>query len=173
MDVYYPPNQTEDGRWPAVLIVAGYPGTMEPRPTTLTYKEIGWTVSMCQLIALSGMVGIANTNNDPVADLQSLRRPCSRMREIVADRSVTGRRHRSVWERPDGPHDHHAGRQSDAGLRGVRLRMPYSISTARRTWQMRRGSLASQTQALAVPWRIFDGIYRCSSRGLAATSFRR
>jgi hypothetical protein len=72
MDVYYPPDQTDDGRWPAVIIVAGYPGTMEPRPTTLPYKEIGWTVSMCQLIALSGMVAIAYTNRDPVADLQAL-----------------------------------------------------------------------------------------------------
>jgi hypothetical protein len=72
MDVYYPPDQTDEGRWPAVIIVAGYPGTMEPRPTTLTYKEIGWTVSMCQLIALSGMVAIAYTNRDPVADLRAL-----------------------------------------------------------------------------------------------------
>jgi hypothetical protein len=72
MDVYYPPGATDDERWPAVIIVAGYPGTMEPRPTTLTYKEIGWTVSMCQLIALSGMVAIAYTNRDPVADLQAL-----------------------------------------------------------------------------------------------------
>ncbi|HKN59043.1 MAG TPA: hypothetical protein VJV97_09335 [Gemmatimonadaceae bacterium] len=72
MDVYYPPDQTDDGRWPAVIIVAGYSGAMEPRPTTLTYKEIGWTVSMCQLIALSGMVAIAYTNRDPVADLQTL-----------------------------------------------------------------------------------------------------
>src|SRR5688500_9163933 len=76
MDVYYPPdhtpNQTDDGCWPAVIIVAGYPGTMEPSPTTLTYKEIGWTVSMCQLIALSGMVAIAYTNRDPIADLRAL-----------------------------------------------------------------------------------------------------
>jgi hypothetical protein len=72
MDVYYPPNHTDDVRWPAVIIVAGYPGTMEPRPNALPYKEIGWTVSMCQLIALSGMVAIAYTNRDPVADLQAL-----------------------------------------------------------------------------------------------------
>ena len=72
MDVYYPPDR-DDGPWPAVIIVAGYPGTMEPRPITLSYKEIGWTVSMCQLIALSGMVSIAyTTNRDPVADLQAL-----------------------------------------------------------------------------------------------------
>ena len=72
MDVYYPPDETDDGRWPAVIIVAGYPGTMAPRPTTLTCKEIGWTVSMCQLIAVSGMVAIAYTNRDPVADLQAV-----------------------------------------------------------------------------------------------------
>jgi hypothetical protein len=71
MDVYYPPGETDDGRWPAVIIVAGYSGTM-PRPTTLTYKEIGWTVSMCQLLAVSGMVAIAYTNNDPVADVHAL-----------------------------------------------------------------------------------------------------
>jgi dienelactone hydrolase len=72
MDVYYPSGEPDDGRWPAVIIVSGYPGTMEPRPTQLTYKEIGWTVSMCQLIALSGMAAIAYTNRDPVADLRAL-----------------------------------------------------------------------------------------------------
>jgi len=72
MDVYLPHEHANDGRWPAVIIVAGYPGTTEPRPTSLTYKEMGWTVSMCQLIAASGMVAIAYTNRDPVADLQSL-----------------------------------------------------------------------------------------------------
>jgi hypothetical protein len=72
MDVYYPPHQTDDGRWPAVIIVAGYPGTVEPRPTSLTYKEMGWSVSMSQLIAVSGMVAIAYMNRDPVADLQAL-----------------------------------------------------------------------------------------------------
>ena len=71
-DIYYPPGQTDDHRWPAVIIVAGYPGTMEPRATALTFKEIGWTVSMCQLIALSGMAAIAYTNRDPVADLRTL-----------------------------------------------------------------------------------------------------
>ena len=71
-DLYYPPGQTGDDRLSAVIIVAGYPETMKPRATPLTYKEIGWTVSMCQLIALSGMVAIAYTNHDPVADLRAL-----------------------------------------------------------------------------------------------------
>jgi hypothetical protein len=72
MDVYYPPGESDEARWPAVIIAAGYPGTMEPRRTTLTYKEIGWTVSMCQLIAVSGIVAIAYTNRDPVADLRGV-----------------------------------------------------------------------------------------------------
>jgi hypothetical protein len=72
MDVYFPHEVASDGRWPAVIIVAGYPGAMEARPTTLAYKEMGWTVSMCQLIAASGMVAIAYTNREPVADLQAL-----------------------------------------------------------------------------------------------------
>ena len=71
-DLYYPPGHTQDGLNPAVIIVAGYPGTMAPRPTALTYKEIGWTVSMCELIAVSGMVAIAYTNREPVSDLQDL-----------------------------------------------------------------------------------------------------
>lgn len=72
MDVYYPSDEPHEGRWPAVIIVAGYPGATEPRATTLPYKEIGWTVSMCQLIAVSGMAAIAYANRDPAADLQAL-----------------------------------------------------------------------------------------------------
>jgi len=72
MDVYYPPDETDEGHWAAVIVVAGYPEAMEPPPTTLSYKEIGWTVSMCELIALSGMVAIAYTNRDPVVDLQAI-----------------------------------------------------------------------------------------------------
>jgi hypothetical protein len=71
-DVYYPPHETDDGRCPAVIIVAGYPGTAESRPKANAYKDIGWTVSMCQLIAVSGMAAIAYTNREPVADFQVL-----------------------------------------------------------------------------------------------------
>jgi len=45
MDVYYPSDEPDEGRWPAVFIVAGYPRAMDPPPTTLSYKEIGWTVN--------------------------------------------------------------------------------------------------------------------------------
>ena len=71
-DLYYPPGRPGDTHWPAVIIVAGYPGTLQPRPTTLSSKQFGWTVSMCELIAASGMVAIAYTNEEPVADLEAL-----------------------------------------------------------------------------------------------------
>lgn len=71
MDVYYPRDQTDDGRWPAVIIVSGYPGRMG-RTTSVAYKDIGWTVSMSQLIARSGLAAIAYTNRDPVPDLRAL-----------------------------------------------------------------------------------------------------
>jgi hypothetical protein len=71
MDIYDPPGE-RDVRSPVVILVAGYPGATDLRPTRLSHKEIGWTVSMCQLIALSGIAAIAYTNRDPVADLHSL-----------------------------------------------------------------------------------------------------
>lgn len=72
MDIYYPRGQTDAGGWPPVIIVSGYPGMKKARPTTFAYKDIGWTVSICQLIAMSGMAAVAYTNRDPVADLQAL-----------------------------------------------------------------------------------------------------
>ena len=71
-DVYYPPSAYGEGPWPMVIIVAGYAGTMIPRPTPLAYKDIGWTTSTAQLIAMSGMAALAYTNRDPVADLHGL-----------------------------------------------------------------------------------------------------
>ncbi len=71
-DVYYPHGHAANDRWPAAIIVAGYPGTVESRPTKMAYKEIGWTVSMCQLLALSGIAAIAYTNSEPVADFKML-----------------------------------------------------------------------------------------------------
>ena len=71
MDVYYPLGESEGG-WPVVVIVVGYPGTLEPRPTPLRYKETGWTVSTAQLIASAGMAAVAYANCEPVADLRAL-----------------------------------------------------------------------------------------------------
>lgn len=70
MDLYYPPEGQDSDRLPAVIIVPGYSGAMTPRVLECTYKELGWTVSMAQLIAASGLVAIAYTNRDPEPDLQ-------------------------------------------------------------------------------------------------------
>jgi acetyl esterase/lipase len=72
MDLYYPPQGQASERSPAVIIVAGYSGALEPRPVDRAYKDLGWTVSMAQLIAVSGMVAIVYTNRDPVGDLHAL-----------------------------------------------------------------------------------------------------
>lgn len=171
MDVYYPPDHTDDISWPAVIIVAGYPGTMEPRPTTLTYKEIGWTVSMCQLIALSGIVAIAYTNRDPVADLhalfehihegaRSLRIDAAR---VGSSRCLgTSRRH----SRPScrTPPERRPARSSATDAS--------STLTTQPTSQTLRGSSVSPTRSRAGQSRIFDGMFRCSSPGPDATSFQ-
>jgi len=72
LDLYYPPGLPAGSRAPAVIIVAGYSDAMRPRLLDCTYKKLGWTISMAQLIAASGMVAIAYTNREPVGDLQAL-----------------------------------------------------------------------------------------------------
>lgn len=72
MDLYYPPRGMDHGRWPVVVIVTGYPGTTVPRATALSFKGMGWTVSMCQLIALSGIVAVVYTSGEPVGDLKAV-----------------------------------------------------------------------------------------------------
>ena len=71
-DVYHPPRETNVGQWPAVIVVAGYPEAPERGPSELSYKATGWAVSMCQLIASSGMAAMAYTNREPVTDLHLL-----------------------------------------------------------------------------------------------------
>lgn len=71
-NVHYPPDGTDDGRRPAVIVVTGYADRTNPAPAALAYKDIGWAVSMCQLIAVSGMAAVAYTAREPVADLRVL-----------------------------------------------------------------------------------------------------
>jgi hypothetical protein len=72
MDLYYPPDVSASRPLPAVIIVAGYSDAMEPRLLDCIYKDLGWTVSMAQLIAVSGMVAVTYTNREPARDLQAL-----------------------------------------------------------------------------------------------------
>lgn len=69
MDVYGPPAADGADRVAAVVIVAGYPGSSGRSPSPPAYKDWGWTVSMAQLIAASGMAAVAYRNREPAADL--------------------------------------------------------------------------------------------------------
>jgi hypothetical protein len=72
MDLYYPSEPGGGDGWPTVVIVAGCPGSTGPSPTSLTYKEMGWTVSMARLIARSGMAAVAYTTREPAGDLERI-----------------------------------------------------------------------------------------------------
>ena len=141
-------------------------------PTPLTYKEIGWTVSMCQLIALSGMVAIAYTNRDPVADLQAL---FEHIHEYAGSLRIDPARVGVVAVSGNVPTAlttirQDASRTPACAVFGYGCLLDLDGAT---DVAVRRGSLASQTQAPAARSRIFDGMCRCSSRGLDATSFQR
>jgi hypothetical protein len=72
MDVYYPPGDTHTTLLPAVVIVTGYCGSMKPRLLDCTYKELGWTISTAQLLAVSGIATIAYHNDDAIADAHAV-----------------------------------------------------------------------------------------------------
>src|SRR3954447_6430078 len=160
LDAYYPPDEGNDGRWPAVIIVAGYPGTTGPRPTTLAYKEIGWTVSMCQLIAASGMVAVAYRTVSP----SRISRPSWSTFTNALDRCGSIRPVSGSWQSRETCRPPSRASCSTRG-EGRRARCSamdaFSISMERRRWQMRRGSSASQTHASGARSPIFDGMYRC------------
>lgn len=71
MDVYYPAGKNNDPR-PAVIIVAGYPDSGYQKLLGCKFKETGSSVSWAKLIAASGIISIAYTNTEPVADCYSL-----------------------------------------------------------------------------------------------------
>ena len=81
MDLYYPTQEGEpsrraepDARIPAVVIVEGYSDVGYEAFTGCKFKDTGFCVSWGRLIAASGLVAIAYTNREPVADLQMLLR---------------------------------------------------------------------------------------------------
>ena len=71
LDIYYPPS-VNDGHFPAVIIVAGYPDPGHQRLLGCKFKETGSSVSWAQLIAASGIISIAYTNSEPIADFHAL-----------------------------------------------------------------------------------------------------
>lgn len=62
LDLYLPPD--EGPPTPVVLLVTGYAG--------LPYQRVGWTTSMCRLLAVSGIAAVAYTGREPVEDLRAV-----------------------------------------------------------------------------------------------------
>ena len=72
MDVYAPADAPAGARLPAVVLVAGYNDAGYEKMLGRKFKEMAMSVCWGQLIAASGMVAIAYTNREPVADLDAL-----------------------------------------------------------------------------------------------------
>jgi len=72
MDLYYPADSRPGTRLPAIVIVTGFPGAGVEKVFGCTFKDMGSTTSWARLIAASGMIAIAYTNRDPLADVQAL-----------------------------------------------------------------------------------------------------
>jgi hypothetical protein len=72
LDLYRPPEPKTGTRIPAVVLVAGYPGTGVRKRIGCAFKEMGSTVSWARLIAASGMGAIAYTNREPAGDLHAV-----------------------------------------------------------------------------------------------------
>lgn len=61
LDLYRPAQSSSAP--PVVIIVSGYPGP---------YRRVGWTMSMCRLLAVSGLAAIAYTSREPIADIAAV-----------------------------------------------------------------------------------------------------
>ena len=72
MDLYRPADAAPGARLPAVIFVAGYNDVGYEKVFGRTFKDMAMSVSWGQLVAASGMVAIAYTNREPVADLEAL-----------------------------------------------------------------------------------------------------
>ena len=71
MDVYYPPGATSE-RFPAVMIVAGYPDAGFQKMAGCSFRDMQSSISWGRLIAASGMVAITYSNHEPAEDLHAL-----------------------------------------------------------------------------------------------------
>jgi len=69
MDLYFPPDT---GRPPLVVLVLGWADVDVPLPLGCQFREMGMAVSLAQLLAASGMVGVIYQARNPVADLDAV-----------------------------------------------------------------------------------------------------
>jgi len=72
MDLYYPPDSTAAVPLPAVIIVGGFPDAGYQKAVGCVFKEMGSSTSWARLMAASGLIAVAYTNQEPVRDSQAL-----------------------------------------------------------------------------------------------------
>ena len=89
MDVYSPADAADSAGLPVVVLVAGYSDVGYEKMLGVKFKEMAMAVSWGQLLAASGMVAIAYTNREPIADLEAL---LQHLRENAAPLGIDGDR---------------------------------------------------------------------------------
>ena len=72
MDVYLPPDMKNGDKRPVVVIVLGYPDPGFEKNFGLKFKQIAAVTSWARLIAASGLVAVAYSNREPLADLDAV-----------------------------------------------------------------------------------------------------
>ena len=72
MDIYYPTGANNGNPWPVVIFALGFPGAGFRKWWGCKETDLGSYVSWARLAAASGMAAITYTNNEPVADLDTL-----------------------------------------------------------------------------------------------------
>lgn len=72
MDLYYPPSVDDGARLPAVVFVSGYPDAGMQKMLGCKLKEMGSYVSWAQLAAVSGLVAVTYTTEEPAADVHAV-----------------------------------------------------------------------------------------------------
>jgi acetyl esterase/lipase len=72
MDLYSPPDAPAGARLPAVIIVSGFPGAGIMKAIGCAFKDMGSTTSWARLIAASGIIAVAYSNQEPLGDVQTL-----------------------------------------------------------------------------------------------------
>ena len=71
LSVYLPPSPAATPP-PVVIVLEGYPDPGFEQRVGCRFMDMGWTISMAQLIAASGLAAITHSNREPKADAAAL-----------------------------------------------------------------------------------------------------
>ena len=89
MDVYLPPDMKNGDKRPVVVIVLGFPDPGFEKGFGIKFKQMAAVTSWGRLIAASGLIAVAYSNRDPVADLNAV---LDHLEKNVASLGIDGTR---------------------------------------------------------------------------------